>query len=270
MDLESLSTILRREETWPAYAVSADEIVGELPPEPTCPICKDTGLLRRDLPRMHPEFGKPVECGCGLFAERRRNRLFRSANLPDGYDRPLSAYRPTPGMRTAIEACRAWADGTATYPWLMLEGPFRTGKTGLAIGALRQRIERTNEPGLFITASGLLDRIRATFGPGAEAGAEAEVLELAKTIPLLVLDDLGAEHDTSWAIDRLTRLIDDRKNYSRGNLIVTTNYEPTNKPGQLAERVGERLVHRLIEISVVVHVDGPNLTLAQRPDLVGE
>ena len=40
------------------------EILVELGHEPDCPVCRDGGALRLDLPVGHPHFGRLARCEC--------------------------------------------------------------------------------------------------------------------------------------------------------------------------------------------------------------
>ena len=77
---------------------------------------------------------------------------------------------------------------------------------------------------------------------------------------MLILDDVGAENTTAWAVERLFTLL----NYRHGEhltTIITTNLTPE----ELSQRLGDRLAWRIAEMSDVVSLDKcPNLR-AQKP-----
>ena len=74
------------------------------------------------------------------------------------------------------------------------------------------------------TLGGLLLEIRATFNRQG-ADDESALLERLCDLDLLILDDLGMEQATPWAVEKLAHLIHTR--YARRkSLLVTSNFHP--------------------------------------------
>ena len=74
-----------------------------------------------------------------------------------------------------------------------------------------------------MTMIDLLERIKRTFNKtGAD---EAEVLQIYKTVPLLVIDDIGKEPPTEWAISTVYNIINSRYEEMciRDSLILAEN-----------------------------------------------
>lgn len=71
---------------------------------------------------------------------------------------------------------------------------------------------------------------------------------------LLVLDDIGVEKPTAWALDTLYVLVSSAYDDARTALIVTSNLPPAD----LAERIGARCVDRLLEICSLMPLVGPS------------
>ena len=152
----------------------------------------------------------------------------------------------------------------AGQSWL-LWGPHGRGKTGLATGWLRHWMgvdERPQETdhiveGLFVTLPDLLSQVRATYGPDGGT-SEADVVQRYREAPLLVLDDLGAEHvkGAGWLEDILYRLI----GYRHDNLLPTV-FTSNLSPQELGERIGERVMWRIVEAcgDGIVELRGRNL-----------
>ena len=134
---------------------------------------------------------------------------------------------------------------------LVLAGDVGTGKSYLACALLRRRLER-GQPGRFVSVADLMDELKARFGDGAAEQSEAYFDRLASE-PLLVLDDVGAEHNTEWSAQRVAALID-RRYRSEAPTIITTNL--THQ--ELAVRYGKRLADRLNEWAWAV-LNGPSL-----------
>jgi DNA replication protein DnaC len=172
----------------------------------------------------------------------RTDRLWDAAAVPLRFQSFTLDNFPT---KSALPAIRQ--EGS-----LLLHGSFGTGKTALAVGLLRERIEM-GTPSLFTTVTNLLDRIRATYSD-RNGVDEEDVLARVKTIPFLVLDDLGAERVTDWVEEKLFTIINERHDELRAT-IFTTNLTPK----ELAAHIGERTAWRVVEMCTAVRIDGPNL-----------
>ena len=91
--------------------------------------------------------------------------------------------------------------------WLMLTGPYGSGKTHLAAAiAQYQRTVGTNVS--FVTVPDLLDYLRVTFSPNAPVKFDQR-FQMIRNSPFLVLDDLLME-GSSWAREKLFQIIDYR------------------------------------------------------------
>jgi DNA replication protein DnaC len=103
----------------------------------------------------------------------------------------------------------------------------------------------------------LLDEAKAAMTAG-----EPSPLRALYQSDLLVLDDLGAERPTPWALDALAALVQHRYSSDYLPMIVTSNYSPS----QLAKRlghsdllIGQRIVSPLTENCVKVKLDRADL-----------
>jgi len=185
-------------------------------------------------------------------------RLFHDAGVPPRFEAyTFASYPISPGSRAAFASIQRWAESGAES--LLIHGPYGTGKTSLGIAALRYRIEQDHADSLFLTAPGLLDRIRETYSPrrvreSDEQASEADVLEAVRNTSLLMLDDLGAERPTDWVQEKLFTVI----NHRHDNLL-TTIFTSNLDPEGMAHHLGERIAWRIVEMSEVVRLDGPNL-----------
>ena len=101
--------------------------------------------------------------------------------------------------------------------WLTLGGVRGVGKSHLA-AAIALHVMKQGQQAYFRLVSELLDDLRE----GHERGDYAAQMKFLKTVPCLVLDDMGKEHSTGAADDYLYQIIDSR--YREGlQIIVTTN-----------------------------------------------
>ena len=111
----------------------------------------------------------------------------------------------------------------------------------------------------FANVRQLLAQIRRSFSAGAAHDPTEELI----AADLLVLDDLGAERRTDWALETLATLVEERYVAERVT-IVTSNYRPSELArllGQDDPVIGQRIVSRLIEDAVLIHLDRPDLRL---------
>jgi DNA replication protein DnaC len=143
-------------------------------------------------------------------------------------------------------AAKAWLNNP-TRRNLLLVGAVGTGKTWTAHAVVRDLVERSgdNWP-LIVTAPNLFRALR----PGGPEDFYDEVCE----VPLLLLDDLGAEKPSEWTGEQLTSIIDTRWANHRP-IIATSNL---NLPA-LSEAIGERAYSRLAKAgTTIVGFDGPD------------
>jgi DNA replication protein DnaC len=119
--------------------------------------------------------------------------------------------------------------------WFAIAGRSGKGKTRLA-AAIGNFCAPSGQQVLFVVVPDLLDRLRAGYGP-QNPGAFDKMFDQVRTIPLLILDDLGAESGTSWADEKLFQLI----NY-RYNACLPTVFTTSATLNELPSRVATRLM----------------------------
>lgn len=215
-------------------------------PERKCPDCQGLGWVRLDVDWLHPEFGRPIACRCTLAAleATRQDRFASYARLPAGADAQTFDRFNVTLNPAAFDAAFEWAQGLAEAPWLYLSGGSGTGKSHLAYAAAWELIGRgqlvvyQNVPDMLAEFRAVLGRSRAweRNGTGDPPPSFDDVFRFIQSAPWLILDDLGAESDTSWVDEQLYLLIDGRYR-ERRPLLVTSNLLPE----QLPRRIGSRL-----------------------------
>jgi len=130
-------------------------------------------------------------------------------------------------------------------------------KTHLAAAIAHEALDR-GERVLFAVVPDLLDHLRATFGPQSTVAYD-ERFELVRSVPLLVLDDLGAESATPWAREKLYQLINHRYN-ERLSTVMTTNL----KPDMIEPRIYSRLCDPACGIKLTIRA--PDYRQRKAPD----
>jgi DNA replication protein DnaC len=118
--------------------------------------------------------------------------------------------------------------------WLVIAGDTGRGKTRLA-AAIANYCRESGTRAIFAVVPDLLDWLRVSFGPENPATFD-EQFEKVRSVPLLVLDDLGAQTSTPWAQEKLFQLLNYRYNAALPT-VITTNATV----GQLETRIRTRI-----------------------------
>ena len=173
------------------------------------------------MPLGDVDFGRAIPCVCR--AGEVRDRLRRRSNLGHLTSKTFDAFEParSEGGVDALGKCQAYADSPPN--WLVLTGPYGCGKTHLAAAIANRQIELGNDV-FFTVVPDLLDHLRATFGPGSDVTYD-ELFEAVRNVPLLVLDDLGMQSETSWAREKMFQVLNHRLNAELPT-VITTNLTP--------------------------------------------
>jgi DNA replication protein DnaC len=161
--------------------------------------------------------------------------------------------RRNSSLSRALELAREVALGEASYCFLTFVGGTGVGKTHLlcAIGwewlkrGKRVRYAQTEE---------MLDRLRASFDLPLQVAWESrrptfeELFQQLCSRDLLLLDDLGVEQTTEWAMAKLDRLVDYR--YAAGLATVfATNSSADDLPPRIADRLKDVRKGRVVVIN---------------------
>ena len=113
------------------------------------------------------------------------------------------------------------------HGFIVFTGGDGCGKTHLAAATANAIDDRGNQVA-FGRVPDLLDHLRATFAPGSVTQYD-EVFEKTRSVPFLVLDDLGTENATPWAREKLFQIVDYRY-VNRLPTIITLHREAQVDP----------------------------------------
>jgi DNA replication protein DnaC len=178
--------------------------------------------------------GRARPCNCRK--QQINDRLLAAAGIPERYSHcRISTFvtaSPNLGEQKQLiqarSAARFYVDqflkegGGYRDSGLLFVGPSGAGKTHLAVGVLRELIERYGVKGRFVDFNSLLYQIQATFDPGSPE-SKRQILDPLTESDVVVLDELGAQQPTPWVRDTLYLIINQRYMRRRPTLF-TSNY----------------------------------------------
>lgn len=147
--------------------------------------------------------------------------------------RTFDNYQITTQNQRAVSACKRYADTfreklptSDTDPGrngLFITGPKGTGKTHLA-AAIANQLMQEGTAVICMTMIELLEHIKQTYEKQRQWGnTEGNVMKAYKEVPLLIIDDMGKEPPTEWAVSKIYTIINARYEAYLPT-IVTTNY----------------------------------------------
>ncbi len=234
-----------------------------------CPICGGTGW--KIVERAGLSGAEPCRCA----GEARAEALQEGSGIPPNYVRATLDNFQIPqdnpiartGLGTVLMQVRSFVREfpNPDRPGLLLCGDTGTGKTHLAVAALKVIIDKGHQ-GIFFDYQNLLDRIRSSYDK-TSGSSDKETYRSAMDAEVLLLDDLGSHRVTEWVEDTVTSIVTYRCNHKKP-LIATTNLSPDDTgsiayttPGgsdvhrkSLREAIGERARSRLFEMCRVVRM----------------
>lgn len=193
---------------------------------------------------------------CEEAASRRQRSLayrLDQAKLPWRWTLDTFPFERQPGVNKAQIQSLAGLEFLRRADNVLLIGPPGTGKTGLAIGLLREAC-LNGYRGRFYSAQALLDELYASLADRSTA----RVLKRLSCMPVLLIDELGYLSLKPEQVNAFFRLMDAR--YSRVSTIITTNLELSDwyelfQKKSLVDALLDRLQHHCI----TVRIDGPSL-----------
>lgn len=213
-----------------------------------CPVCLGRGII--------VEGDTAVPCSC--MEQKRIENSFRYARLSrelmncrfDKFN--LSYYKPQSensedyykNAQKALKASREFVKNVIDNPHeigLLFTGSVGSGKTYLAASIANELIENQAKV-LFLIVPDLLDELRASYSNKTET-TEFDLLDIARSIPVLILDDLGAHNYTEWSRNRIYTILNYRMNEQLPTIITTNlNFE------EIEQYLGERTCSRLLQM----------------------
>lgn len=218
-----------------------------------------------------PSFGKPgyfmprCVCPCQAEAERKRKEAIAQRERMERIkrrkaqglqDRYLYDYTfandngQNPLMKKARAYVDNWKEAYRDNTGLLLFGDVGTGKSFFA-GCIANALLDRDIPVLMTNFPSILNRLTGMFSED-----RAEFIASLGMYDLLIIDDLGVERNTEYAMEQMFHVIDCRYR-SRKPMIITTNLklDAIKNPPDLAHA---RIYDRILERCAPILFDGKN------------
>lgn len=233
--------------------------------EKKCSVCDGWGVVQKDVPYTHPDFGKSFPCPkCRTYHDLRLERIRQLSRLDDYDNKTFENFKQyfdfyslneNDELLNAYEQALMFADQKFDSKWFVLVGGTGIGKTHLA-AAIGQRLVEHGRRTIFITVPDLLDDLRATFAPSSGVTYSQE-FDMLCNVDVLVMDDLGVESNSEWAQEKLYQIINHRYNRQL-TTVITSNVSFSEMDPRIASRLQD------MSISNVLYVELPDFRVRDR------
>ncbi|MFZ5645124.1 MAG: ATP-binding protein [Bacillota bacterium] len=229
-------------------------------PEQPCPKCDGRGVYIKD---------NNTACVCACAGKARIKSLANSSHMTEAlrkkcfqnfslnyYSRSQKdPYNETThydlAMR-ALEACKAFIRDylNGNNPMgLYIHGQVGSGKTHLACGIANELIKMGVEV-LFVVVPDYLDEIKYSWDEGSSS-REKEILDRAREVSVLVMDDLGAHSYSDWTKNKIYTILNHRINNNLPT-IITSNLEYLEIGSYLDNRISSRITELCRPVLILV------------------
>lgn len=220
-----------------------------------CSICNGREVV---LVESKPyEVWKQCECVKEEIERRKFSKLKNFSDMPenlkelkikdfriDVYESPKNKDLATKAKHLIINYIKKYesvkTQATGLYLYSGIKG---SGKTRLVVGLGNALVDVYKERVKFCTTIKLLEEIKSTYGDSEIK--TTDLLEAIKTVPVLILDDIGTEKPSSWVNEMFYDIVNQRM---LNNLI--TIYTSNCKIGELQhdDRIKSRIAGTVLEI----------------------
>ena len=228
-----------------------------------CPTCGEE--TERIINICDTEIKVKVMCSCKIKEKEEKKRIEENREKQDRLERLFknslmdSKFRKETfknwdkqkGSRTyyniGLKYCRNFKTIRSEGLGMMLQGRPGNGKTYLS-NCIANYLLDTFTPVISISINNLLDRLKQSYSKWGQEG-ESELIKSITRADLIILDDLGTENPTEWAISKVYSIIDAIYR-AKKCLIVSTNYSLQ----QLRDQYGDRTISRLEEMCTTITI----------------
>ncbi|HEO5291001.1 TPA: ATP-binding protein [Streptococcus agalactiae] len=227
-----------------------------------CKVCGkrvDGELLDLGFTKFIPR----IKCECEIKRDKEneeRERLMKISSLKrDCFSSPLQhqytfeKYLNEKGQayKVAYNYAKSFEQMKEDNVGLLFYGDVGSGKTYLACSIANELIERKQVKVKIMNLSQVINQIQKS----AFKVDSNEIISNLSNIPLLILDDLGIERDTSYAREQVYNIINSR--YLKGKpTIFTTNLSLEIIQNPNIDLEYKRIYSRILEMTIPVKVTG--------------
>ena len=233
--------------------------------------CKKCGMPRQGRVRIIGEdMVVRVRCRCQQEEydrqeeEKKHQAFLRKVNRMKAaglQDKALYDYRfendngCNPQMHLARRYVENWEEMKESGMGLLLWGDVGTGKSFFA-GCIANALLEQGIPVLMTNFARILNALTGMYSVDRN-----EYIDSLNSYELLIIDDLGIERSTDYAMEQIFNVIDSRYR-SRKTMIICTNLTlaELQQPCDLAHA---RIYDRILEICVPIMINGPSFRKAQ-------
>lgn len=181
-----------------------------------------------------------------------------------------------PKRYRALEADFGFDDVLSGGTGLYIQGAVGAGKTHLACAVAKafassrladtQVLPMVKADIRFIASIDYLSRLKETYDASTGV-AESSVVRSFAECDLLVLDDLGKDLPTEWAVNRIFQLLNARYGECLPT-VITTQYTPEQLAKKFSRRAdavdAEAIVSRIAEMCAPVMLDSPDRRIGRQ------
>ena len=206
---------------WMRYEDVGDFFIRNTKLKPVNPCCKDMAAKLESIEPIKLE-------ATALISAARIELLQGEAGVPPRYaDSSFDNYVVSKQSRPLRDALLKYVENIETNIaegyGIYMAGDYGAGKTHLAAAVMREAMLRLPTlTYLFGSLSYTIHRIKRSFEKDGSNCDDRDIVDNMVCADLIVIDDLGKEHDTPWVRSMAYLIINERYNQKRAT-IYTTN-----------------------------------------------
>lgn len=215
---------------------------GQLKYASTCPQCRYE--LWEKLDEEKKKFEKQSRIESNLRNSRipseYLNKGFQSFVCETDFDK--KAYD------LCIRFCKAWKEKVRPNGYgFLFYGTCGTGKTHLSTAILKALIEKDWTWGIYTNVRALIDHVRSTWNDYSDPGNKERVVNQYRTVPLLIIDEIGIQAGTENEIEILFSILDYRVTNSFPTILIS-NLNRKDLQSLLSERLYDRILTKCVPL----------------------